>query len=247
MELRVSVTPIVISEKPLLIINIKDMSDSKRKNVLERLFFHDITNITSGLSAISELLESADNTEEIKELSCVMRMSASSLIDEIRSHKMIFEAENGELQVEPEKVSTMEILNDLRLLYSNSAVSIDKQIKISHESSDVEITTDRVIIKRVLGNLLKNALEAVRSGGNVMLSCKEVQDGVEFSVSNSGVIPRDIQLQLFHKNISTKGAGRGLGTHSVKLLTEKYLRGKVGFVSNEKTGTIFSVYYPFHI
>ncbi|MCD8492801.1 MAG: ATP-binding protein [Geovibrio sp.] len=54
-------------------------------------------------------------------------------------------------------------------------------------------------------------------------------DGVEFRVYNKGFIPREIQARLFHRNVSTKGAGRGLGTHSVKLLTEKYLKGRVGF------------------
>ena len=46
---------------------------------------------------------------------------------------------------------------------------------------------------------------------------------------------------MFQRSFSTKGAGRGLGTYSIKLLGEKYLNGKVGFISEQGRGTIFSV------
>ena len=51
----------------------------------------------------------------------------------------------------------------------------------------------------------------------------------------------DIQLQIFQRSFSTKGLTRGLGTYSVKLLTENYLKGKVSFMSNALEGTVFSV------
>jgi sensor histidine kinase regulating citrate/malate metabolism len=48
-------------------------------------------------------------------------------------------------------------------------------------------------------------------------------------------------MQLFQRSFSTKGTGRGLGTYSIRLLTENYLEGKVSFVSNEAEGTVFSI------
>jgi sensor histidine kinase regulating citrate/malate metabolism len=57
-------------------------------------------------------------------------------------------------------------------------------------------------------------------------------------------MPKEVQLQLFQRSFSTKGRGRGIGTYSIKLLTEKYLRGKVDFISNEGTGTTFNLYFP---
>jgi signal transduction histidine kinase len=53
-----------------------------------------------------------------------------------------------------------------------------------------------------------------------------------------------VRLQIFNRSFSTKGPGRGLGTYSVKLLTEQYLGGKVGFTTDPKQGTTFQVTIP---
>jgi sensor histidine kinase regulating citrate/malate metabolism len=55
---------------------------------------------------------------------------------------------------------------------------------------------------------------------------------------------REIQLQIFQRSFSTKGSGRGLGTYSIKLLTEQYLHGKAWFTSNEVEGTTFFASIP---
>jgi sensor histidine kinase regulating citrate/malate metabolism len=52
------------------------------------------------------------------------------------------------------------------------------------------------------------------------------------------------QHLIFKKRFSTKGKGRGLGTYSIKMLTENYLKGKVFFESSPESGTIFSVQLP---
>jgi signal transduction histidine kinase len=44
---------------------------------------------------------------------------------------------------------------------------------------------------------------------------------------------------VFQRSFSTKGTGRGLGTYSIKLLTERYLGGRVWFESAEGHGTTF--------
>ena len=67
---------------------------------------------------------------------------------------------------------------------------------------------------------------------------------VEFSVHNPNPMPRNVQLQVFQRSFSTKGSGRGLGTYSMKLLSERYLGGRVSFESNEESGTVFRARYP---
>jgi sensor histidine kinase regulating citrate/malate metabolism len=64
---------------------------------------------------------------------------------------------------------------------------------------------------------------------------------IRFRVKNVGVMPHDVQMQIFQRSFSTKGRGRGIGTYSIRLLTENYLKGKVSFTSNEVEGTVFSV------
>jgi sensor histidine kinase regulating citrate/malate metabolism len=78
----------------------------------------------------------------------------------------------------------------------------------------------------------------------VTLACKSEPDGIVFSVRNPSVMDRSVQLQVFQRSFSTKGTGRGIGTFSIKLLTEQYLGGKVWFESGEPGGTVFHVRLP---
>ena len=55
---------------------------------------------------------------------------------------------------------------------------------------------------------------------------------------------REVQLGVFQRSLSTKGSGRGLGTYSMKLLTERYLKGHVSFTSTASGGTTFTIRIP---
>lgn len=63
-------------------------------------------------------------------------------------------------------------------------------------------------------------------------------------MNNVGVMPQDVQSHVFTRSYSTKGAGRGLGTYSIKLITETFLRGEAGFESTAGGGTTFTVRLP---
>jgi sensor histidine kinase regulating citrate/malate metabolism len=92
--------------------------------------------------------------------------------------------------------------------------------------------------------MLKNALEAAKPGENVVLKSQRRGNKVVFEVHNNGCIPEEVQLNIFKRSFSTKGKGRGLGTYSIKLLSENYLKGKVYFESSPDKGTSFFAEYP---
>jgi len=62
---------------------------------------------------------------------------------------------------------------------------------------------------------------------------------VLFWVHNSTHMPEETQSQIFKRSFSTKGKSRGLGTYSIRLLSEEYLGGKVWFESTPEKGTTF--------
>jgi hypothetical protein len=97
---------------------------------------------------------------------------------------------------------------------------------------------------RILLNMAKNAAEATPDGGSIEVICRKGDEIASFSIHNKGIIPDDIRLQIFQRSFSTKGYGRGLGTYSMKLFGENYLKGRVYFTSDEKEGTIFTVEVP---
>lgn len=78
----------------------------------------------------------------------------------------------------------------------------------------------------------------------VTLSGKGNHQHVVFSVHNENFMEREIQLQMFNRSFSTKGVGHGLGTYSMKLLGEKYLKGKVWFTTSRENGTFFHLRLP---
>ena len=89
--------------------------------------------------------------------------------------------------------------------------------------------------------LLKNALEASSAGQTIDVAFHDSPVPM-FSIHNESVMPQSVQLQVFQRSFSTKEErGRGLGTYSVKLLVERYLKGTVAFSSSAERGTTFTV------
>jgi len=137
----------------------------------------------------------------------------------------------------------MALLNKMVFMFATHETTINKKIVISEHAEDTQIFTDRTLLSRVIGNLIKNALEAEKNGAVITISCRKTENGAVFLVHNQGSMLEDTRLQVFQRSFSTKGEGRGLGTYSVKLMTEKYLQGKISFTTNTE-GTEFRAEYP---
>ena len=81
-------------------------------------------------------------------------------------------------------------------------------------------------------------------GERVTVTASRHDDKIRIQVHNPEFIEPEIQLQIFQRSFSTKGKGRGIGTYSMKLFGERYLKGKVWFSSSEEEGTTFFVSIP---
>lgn len=247
LDVQVTATHAVIDETDLTLLVIKDVSAEKRRTVLERLFFHDVINTVGGIHGLAELLNgsiqnlTSDQEQEYRHW--ILDLS-NKLIDEIMHHKKLIAAENGSFKPELSIVFIPDLLREIQVLYANHDVAEGRILQIG-DLCDASIITDQQILRRILGNLVKNALESTPTGGAVTVSCHDSGEAVTFEVNNPGVIPREVQLQLFRRSFSTKdGTGRGLGTYSVKLFGERYLKGRISFESSEPDGTIFRFTLP---
>ena len=144
-------------------------------------------------------------------------------------------------------MQSKKILNVVYGIYNNHDVAIGKKLIISKESENIEFTTDVTLLIRVIGNLVKNALGASDKNQAVTVGCHKEKDEIIYWIHNSTFMPEKVKLQIFKRSFSTKGKGRGLGTYSIKLLTEQYLQGKVYFGTSEEEGTTFYIKYPINI
>lgn len=246
LDLRVRATPITVDNQRFTTFAITDISHEKRRKTLEKLFFHDILNTAGGLRGISELLKDAsiDEMDELKEMVYTL---AERLVEEIQTQRILTAAESSELSANPTTLHTTDMLRTISDIYRNHEVAAGRRIWVDPNSHDLTFTSDKVLLSRVLGNLLKNALEATKPGECVKIGCTSTQDTVSFWVNNPSFMPKSVQLQMFQRSFSTKGGGRGLGTYSVKLLTDKYLQGTVSFTTSPDDGTTFTVCYPLNL
>lgn len=240
-DIQVTATPYDFEGETFTIYALIDISNKKRKETLERVFFHDILNSAGGISGLSAILKEIKAPCEILNITKTINHAAENLVEEIQMQHQLNEAEHGELKPTIKKVSSLSILNELKELYAQHELFADKTIFIDKNSENIILNTDPVLLRRVLGNMLKNALEVYNPNAQITLRCQANNQSVQFSVHNSSFIERNVQLQLFKCSFSTKGIGRGVGTYSMKLLGEKYLKGKVWFESTKEKGTIFYI------
>jgi len=243
LDLKVWATPLQVQEEKFTVFAVKDISDEKRRKALERTFFHDILNTAAGLQGTAEMIKNAP-PDELKAKKETIQQLSEKLVEEILAQRQILAAEKNKLQVKQEAINTLEYLQKIVELYQYLKVAKDRKISIDKNSVSTLIISDHNMLKQVVGNMLKNALEAAQPGETVTLGCKKEADIIEFWVHNPNYIPREVQLQIFQRSFSTKGVGRGLGTYTMKLLSERYLQGTVSFISSPKNGTIFTASYP---
>lgn len=244
LDILVTVSPIKIGGQDFILVNANDISDQKRRRSLERIFFHDILNTAGGLRGFSELLME-EAPEDLLDMAESIHAASDSLVREITSQKTLLAAENDELEPEPQDMNSLDMLEELSQRYRGHQAAAGRQIKIDPEAAAVEFVSDPSLLGRVLANMLKNALEACCQGETVTLGVRVPSgDELEFWVHNPGEMPRKVQLQIFKRSFSTKGGNRGLGTYSIKLLTERYLGGRVSFGCDPETGITFRVCLP---
>lgn len=245
LDFLVTAAPVASARGKFVVVTLRDISDSKRRQVLERLFFHDLMNGLSSLQACVILINK-EFGGLVSEHDYFDRLTSATnrLIDEVTQQRELMTMESGDLEAELRELDPAPLARDAIQRVELTDFAHGKRVAFLPEGGPVSIVSDPVLLGRVLVNMLRNALEASHTGEEIRLSIADAGARIEISVRNSAFIPRELQLQVFQRSFSTKGRGRGIGTYSMKVLTEKYLRGEIGFSSDEREGTCFRILLP---
>lgn len=175
-------------------------------------------------------------------------------IGKTQKAKEYIEKYTNMLKIDEEELEEIKYIDNTYLytLFLNKSYKCkEKGIEISYDiEKNIRIEKfNPVDIVRILGNLIDNAIYAVK---NIAEEHREIFveiycNGNEyiFSVSNKGPqIPINIRERIFEKDFTTKGKnGSGLGLYNVKQLVDKY-SGKVWLETDEYIGTKFTVSFP---
>ena len=242
---RVWTSPYEKNGEDFVLFTLRDISIEKYHNALERIFFHDILNTVNGFYGLLEII--GDSADKFLQFSGLFRKQTDKLHEEINSHRDMMLAENKEIVPEHEEISSLSLLNETAMTAASYDIARNKTITIDQAAVNIVFSSDSKLIRRVLDNMLKNALEAAANGEEIIAGCFRHEDRIRFFVHNPEYIDADVQLNIFQRSFSTRGKGRGWGTYSMKLLTENILQGQVSFQSTMEDGTTFYADYPFEI
>jgi K+-sensing histidine kinase KdpD len=240
MELEVTSTPFVFENEHYTIFSVIDITDRKRRGLIEKIFFHDIQNTAGSLNNIFELLEEVPE-EDKKELLTIAASLSRQILDEIATQRLLSQAENASLIISDQKINTTEFLEVVVKDLRYHEVSAEKEILIESSAESLDFVSDPVILRKIINNMVKNALEASAPGERISLDVRRSEEKIRFSVHNNAFMAPEVEMQVFMRSFSTKGVQRGLGTYSMKIFGEQYLRGKVNFTTDSVRGTTFYI------
>lgn len=243
-DFKVICTPLFLNEVHYTLMTLVDISSVKRNEMLEKVFFHDLLNRLGGVSGIIQVIKSENKQPELEEFIDLLDTFGEMVIEDIQTQRYLKAAEDTNLILNIRDHSAYELINSVHKQISFHPAMRSKKMVNCSECVDFTFQTDGSLLKRILLNMVKNAAEATPENGTIEVTCRSKPGWAVFSVQNDGVIPYEIQQQIFQRSFSTKGTGRGLGTYSMKLFGENYLKGRVYFVSDEKNNTVFTIELP---
>jgi len=234
--------PIRLENNRWILIYAQDVTQQQFWINLERIFFHDINNVLTALYGNVQLLEM--NLPENDEVGS-LKTGIERIIREIEMQKTFSLNKQEGINIVCKKVTLGEILQEVRLIFTGHRSSFGKHIQEDRPEQEIVLHTDPILVSRILGNMVINAFEASDRDETIYLTTHVASDCVSWEVRNNCHIPSQIQKRIFQRHFSTKpGEGRGMGTYSMKLFGEKYLHGKVSFISSKEGGTVFTFNLP---
>ncbi len=225
----------------------KNLEQSKRLATIGEtagMVGHDIRNplqaITGDIYLVkSELASTLDGTGKKNALESLQEIEKN--VDYI--NKIVADLQDYAKAINPssQKVDLTALCEEL-LHGKNVPDNISSSCKI--EATVKTILVDSVILKRILGNLVSNAIQAMPNGGELTMMAHLDAKDIVISVKDTGMgIPDKIKHKLFTPLFTTKSKGQGLGLAVVKRMTEA-LDGTITFESIEGDGTTFIVRLP---
>ena len=245
----------------LLIAAKKAEAANEAKTEFLQRMSHDIRTPINGICGLVNMAEHyADNMEKQTEYRTKVKEASNLLLELVNDVLDMSKLESGEIVLEEIPFNLSKISREVFVVIEQMAAEQNIQIKWEKK----EITHRDLIgspgyVKRVMMNILSNAMKYNGENGHIYISCIEIPSGqpetttMEFVCRDTGIgMTEEFQKHIFepfaqeHSGSRTKFAGTGLGMPIAKKLIEK-MGGTITFESVEGVGTTFVIRVPFRI
>jgi len=237
-----------------------EAANEAKTEFLQRMS-HDIRTPLNGICGLVNMADHyADDMEKQTEYRIKVKEASNLLLELVNDVLDMSKLESGEIVLEEIPFNLSSISNEVFVVIEQMAA--EQNIRIVWEKKEIthrDFIGSPGYVKRVMMNILSNAVKYNRENGQIYISCMEIpseQPGMttmEFVCRDTGIgMTEEFQKHMFepfaqeHTGSRTKFAGTGLGMSIAKNLVEK-MGGTITFESKEGAGTTFVIRVPFKI
>ena len=245
----------------LLIAAKKAEAANEAKTEFLQRMSHDIRTPINGICGMVNMADHyADDMEKQKEYRTKVKEASNLLLELVNDVLDMSKLESGEVVLEESPFNLSKIFEEVLVVIEQ--IAAEQNIRIVWEKKEIKhcdfIGSPRYV-KRVMMNILSNAVKYNRENGQIHISCREIPSEqpetttMEFVCRDTGIgMTEEFQKYVFepfaqeHTGSRTKFTGTGLGMPITKKLVEK-MGGTITFESEKGVGTTFVIQVPFKI
>ena len=245
----------------LLIAAKKAEAANEAKTEFLQRMSHDIRTPINGICGMVNMADHyADDMEKQKEYRTKVKEASNLLLELVNDVLDMSKLESGEIVLEEIPFNLSSIYREVFVVIEQ--VAAEQNLQIVWEKKEIthrDLIGSPRYVKRVMMNILSNAMKYNRENGHIYISCIEIPSEqpemttMEFVCRDTGIgMAEEFQKHIFepfaqeHAGSRTKFAGTGLGMPISKKLVEK-MGGTITFESEEGAGTTFVIRVPFRI
>ena len=245
----------------LLIAAKKAEAANEAKTEFLQRMSHDIRTPINGICGMVNMADHyADDMEKQKEYRTKVKEASNLLLELVNDVLDMSKLESGEIVLEEIPFNLSSIYREVFVVIEQ--VAAEQNLQIVWEKKEIthrDLIGSPRYVKRVMMNILSNAMKYNRENGHIYISCIEIPSGqpetttMEFVCRDNGIgMAEEFQKHIFepfaqeHAGSRTRFSGTGLGMPISKKLIEK-MGGTITFESAEGIGTTFVIRVPFKI
>ena len=245
----------------LLIAAKKAEAANEAKTEFLQRMSHDIRTPINGICGLINMADHyADDMEKQKEYRTKVKEASNLLLELVNDVLDMSKLEAGEVVLEESPFNLSKISKEVLVVIEQ--IAAEQNIRIVREKKEIthhDLIGSPGYVKRVMMNILSNAVKYNGENGQIYISCREIPSEqpemktMEFVCRDTGIgMTDEFQKHIFepfaqeHTGSRTKFAGTGLGMPITKKLVEK-MGGTITFESEKSVGTTFVIRVPFKI
>ena len=245
----------------LLIAAKKAEAANEAKTEFLQRMSHDIRTPINGICGLVNMADHyADDTEKQTEYRTKVKEASNLLLELVNEILDMSKLESGEVVLEEIPFNLSSIFGEVFIVIEQMAA--EQNIRIMWEKKEIthrDLIGSPGYVKRVMMNILSNAVKYNRENGQIYISCMEIPSEqpemttMEFVCRDTGIgMTEEFQKCVFepfaqeHTGSRAKFTGTGLGLSISRKLVEK-MGGTITFESEKGVGTTFVIRVPFKI